>query len=116
MNSDSYKPNQDRVSIVQGGYVSSSGSNQLSVSKKANILNKASASRGGASNALAPGGGGGGGGNHSSANNNEASNDAGAPAAIFTVRLTRCRLCLTHHHHSLYRRRIIATYSMRFAK
>lgn len=87
MNSDSYKPNQDRVSIVQGGYVSSSGSNQLSVSKKANILNKASASRGGASNALAPGGGGGGGGggNHSSANNNEASNDAGAPAAIFTV-------------------------------
>lgn len=83
MNSVSYKPNQDRVSIVQGGYVSSSGSNQLSVSKKANILNKASASRGGASNALAPGGGGGGGGNHSSANNNEASNDA--PAAIFTV-------------------------------
>lgn len=83
MNSDSYKPNQDRVSIVQGGYVSSSGSNQLSVSKKANILNKASASRGGGggggSNALAPGGG-----NHSSANNNEA-NDAGAPAAIFTV-------------------------------
>lgn len=79
MNSDSYKPNQDRVSIVQGGYVSSSGSNQLSVSKKANILNKASASRGGGSNALAPGGG-----NHSSANNNEA-NDAGAPGAIFTV-------------------------------
>lgn len=82
MNSDSYKPNQDRVSIVQGGYVSSSGSNQLSVSKKANILNKASASRGGGgggSNALAPGGG-----NHSSANNNE-SNDGGAPAAIFTV-------------------------------
>ncbi|KRF78538.1 coronin-1C-A isoform X1 [Drosophila virilis] len=67
---------KDRVSIVQGGYVSSSGNNSLSVSKKANILNKASASRGGGGGGLASG-------NHSSANNNE-SNDGGAPAAIFS--------------------------------
>ncbi|XP_062135526.1 coronin-1C-A isoform X1 [Drosophila sulfurigaster albostrigata] len=67
---------KDRVSIVQGGYVSSSGNNTLSVSKKANILNKASASRGGGGgNALS-------GGNHSSANNNEA-ND-GPPPAVFS--------------------------------
>lgn len=75
LNSVSNKPNQDRVSIVQGGYVSSSGNNSLSVSKKANILNKASASRGGGGLAS---------GNHSSANNNE-SHDGGAPAAIFSV-------------------------------
>ncbi|EDW02478.1 coronin-1C-A isoform X2 [Drosophila grimshawi] len=62
---------------LKGGYVSSSGGNTLSVSKKANILNKTSASRGG-------GGGGSSyaGGNHSSANNNESSD--GPPPAIFT--------------------------------
>lgn len=34
------KSKQDRVSIVQGGYVSQSANKSLSVSKKANILNK----------------------------------------------------------------------------
>lgn len=35
------KSKKDRVSIVQGGYVSQSANKSLSVSKKANILNKA---------------------------------------------------------------------------
>ncbi|SPP73051.1 coronin-1C-A isoform X1 [Drosophila guanche] len=75
---------KDRVSIVQGGYVSSSASKSLSVNKKANILNKP---RGG-------GGGGGGGssgagssslsiGYNAAANNNDAS-EGGPPAAVLS--------------------------------
>lgn len=75
----SNKPNQDRVSIVQGGYVSSSASKSLSVNKKANILNKP---RGGGGSSGA--GSSSAGGNHSSANNNEAS-EGGPPAAVLSV-------------------------------
>lgn len=53
---------KDRVSIVQGGYVSQSANKSLSVSKKANILNKASA--GTSKSATTASLGGGSGGNH----------------------------------------------------
>ncbi|KAH8279507.1 hypothetical protein KR026_011951 [Drosophila bipectinata] len=70
---------KDRVSIVQGGYVSSSASKSLSVNKKANILNKPRGGGGGSGAGSSSAGGG----NHSSANNNEAS-DGGAPAAVLS--------------------------------
>ncbi|KAH8372750.1 hypothetical protein KR009_004405 [Drosophila setifemur] len=67
---------KDRVSIVQGGYVSSSASKSLSVNKKANILNKPRGGGGAASSSVS-------GGNHASANNNEGS-DCGPPAAVLS--------------------------------
>lgn len=76
----SYPPNQDRVSIVQGGYVSSSVNKSLPAKKAGNILNKPrgdSASSGATSSSA-------GGGNFASGNNNEAS-EGGPPAAVLSV-------------------------------
>ncbi|XP_015039071.1 coronin-1C-A-like isoform X1 [Drosophila miranda] len=70
---------KDRVSIVQGGYVSSSASKSLSVNKKANILNKprgGGGSSGAASSSLSIG-------YNAAANNNDAS-EGGPPAAVLS--------------------------------